>query len=113
MASFIESWLTLACRAPLPPAWHLMLFPPEHELSTLGHDGAERGAFFPNEAAGTIERMWASGSMAWSRDNPLRVGQEVCSIRYLAIVKYLMSVSQTECETSLDRYEVKEGKRGK
>lgn len=82
----------------IPHGWHLFLFHPLFYESQLRTDGTELGEYapiIPPAAAGTSERMWASGSLNWSRDNPLRVGDEV------------------EQVTTVESVEEKEGREGR
>lgn len=94
----------------MPPAWHLMLFQPDHDLVTLGPDGAERGGFYPPARVGPMERMWAGGVMKWER-NQLRVGQKVCAVQVCG--RAMLTPVQVACETRLKHApELKRGKRG-
>jgi hypothetical protein len=56
---------------PLPPGYHLAYFTPAALESSLGSDGTDK-TFNPVEPF--VRRMWAGGSMTWTQDNPLRVG---------------------------------------
>lgn len=58
----------------LPPAWHLAYFPPRVPESELSSDGYETDWSPPYPY---IHRMWAGGELSWSKDNPLKVGQNV------------------------------------
>jgi 3-methylfumaryl-CoA hydratase len=58
----------------LPPAWHLAYFPPRVPESELSSDGYEKD-WSPPEPF--VHRMWAGGELRWSKENPLRVGEEV------------------------------------
>jgi 3-methylfumaryl-CoA hydratase len=82
----------------IPEFWHLFLFHPHFYESQLRTDGTELGEhspIIPPALAGTTERMWASGSLSWALDNPLRVGDEV------------------EQVTTIDSIEEKEGREGR
>jgi hydroxyacyl-ACP dehydratase HTD2-like protein with hotdog domain len=56
---------------PLPPGYHLAYFTPAALESGLGSDGTDK-TFNPVEPF--VRRMWAGGSITWTQDNPLRVG---------------------------------------
>ncbi|KAI0470320.1 hypothetical protein F4859DRAFT_486405 [Xylaria cf. heliscus] len=57
----------------LPPGYHLAYFTPNGLESELGADGTDRSF---NVSAPFTRRMWAGGSMRWTKDCPLRVGDE-------------------------------------
>ncbi|KAF4966456.1 hypothetical protein FSARC_5862 [Fusarium sarcochroum] len=59
---------------PLPPGYHLVYFTPNGTELELGADGTDRSF---NAPAPFTRRMWAGGRMQWTKDNPLRVGEEV------------------------------------
>ena len=80
----------------LPPLWHLALFQPKVPGDRLRTDGTERNdprnaasAFMPPSGTDGVEleRMWASGSLEWSRTDPLRVGDEVEQVTTIAEVQ--------------------------
>jgi hydroxyacyl-ACP dehydratase HTD2-like protein with hotdog domain len=59
---------------PLPPGYHLVYFSPASVESELGADGTDRTF---NAPAPFSRRMWAGGSMTWTKGaTPLRVGDE-------------------------------------
>ena len=59
---------------PLPPGYHLVYMAPASLEDDLGADGTDK-TFNPPD---TFTRcMWAGGSMAWSKQNPLRIGEDV------------------------------------
>jgi hydroxyacyl-ACP dehydratase HTD2-like protein with hotdog domain len=59
---------------PLPPGYHLVYMAPASLEDDLGADGTDK-TFNP---PGTFtRRMWAGGSMAWSKQNLLRIGEDV------------------------------------
>lgn len=59
---------------PLPPGYHLVYFTPADLETALGPDGTDQTY---NAPAPFSRRMWASGSMRWETDNPLKIGDEV------------------------------------
>ncbi|KAL6884750.1 hypothetical protein GGI43DRAFT_419303 [Trichoderma evansii] len=59
---------------PVPPGYHLVYFTPQGCEVDLGIDGTDR-AF--NSPAPFTRRMWAGGRIKWTKDRPLRVGEEV------------------------------------
>lgn len=64
----------LADAGVLPPLWHWTLFQPAVPTAELAIDGhPAKGAFLP--PVSLPRRMWAAGELAWSLDNPLRVGE--------------------------------------
>lgn len=59
---------------PLPPGYHLVYTASASLEDDLGADGTDK-TFNP---PGTFtRRMWAGGSMAWSKQNLLRIGEDV------------------------------------
>ncbi|PWN96035.1 hypothetical protein FA09DRAFT_362346 [Tilletiopsis washingtonensis] len=58
---------------PLLPGEHLCFFLPRARSADLGADGSDRTF---NPPAPFVRRMWAGGSMTWSRENPLLVGEK-------------------------------------
>lgn len=63
-----------AAGTPLPPGYHLIYFAPAQPEPILGPDGTDRTF---NAPAPFTRRMWAGGSMRWTKGVPLRVGEEV------------------------------------
>ncbi|KAI8579940.1 hypothetical protein K450DRAFT_239818 [Umbelopsis ramanniana AG] len=68
----------------IPPAWHLVYFPPRFTESELASDGYEVN-FKPPKPF--VHRMWAGAKLEWSRDNLLRVGQKATMKSKLADVQ--------------------------
>ncbi|CAM0137425.1 hypothetical protein VKS41_003215 [Umbelopsis sp. WA50703] len=68
----------------VPPAWHLIYFPPRFTESQLASDGYELN-FKPPKPF--VHRMWAGARLEWSRDNLLRVGQKATMKSKLADVQ--------------------------
>ncbi|KAJ2964072.1 hypothetical protein NQZ79_g1016 [Umbelopsis isabellina] len=68
----------------VPPAWHLIYFPPRFTESELALDGYELN-FKPPKPF--VHRMWAGARLEWSRDNLLRVGQQATMKSKLADVQ--------------------------
>lgn len=58
---------------PLPPCYHQVYFTPDLNEDALAVDGGDP-TFNPPTFS---RRMWAGGELCWSRDNALRVGEEV------------------------------------
>jgi hypothetical protein len=58
---------------PLPPGYHLVYFTPGGLEAELGPDGTDR-TFSPT--APFTRRMWAGGTIRWSKGVELRVGEE-------------------------------------
>ncbi|KAJ3167035.1 hypothetical protein HK101_011818 [Irineochytrium annulatum] len=59
---------------PLPPVWHLVLFPPRIPEGDLAPDGYDQDLAPPEPFR---KRMWAGGSFEWIKGNELRIGQRV------------------------------------
>ena len=71
----------------LPPLWHWLYFLPTHRQSEIGPDGhPQRGGFLP--PVPLPRRMWAGSRLAWSTDNPLRVGGAVERLSRIASVQH-------------------------
>ncbi|KAG2185315.1 hypothetical protein INT44_002105 [Umbelopsis vinacea] len=68
----------------IPPAWHLVYFPPRFTATELASDGYELN-FKPPKPF--VHRMWAGAKLEWSRDNLLRVGQKATMKSKLADVQ--------------------------
>jgi hydroxyacyl-ACP dehydratase HTD2-like protein with hotdog domain len=58
---------------PIPPGYHLVYFTPFGLENELGADGTDR-AF--NPVRPFTRRMWAGGSMQWTKGLSLKVGEE-------------------------------------
>jgi hydroxyacyl-ACP dehydratase HTD2-like protein with hotdog domain len=58
---------------PIPPGYHLIYFTPYALENELGSDGTDR-AF--NPVRPFTRRMWAGGSMEWTKGASLKVGEE-------------------------------------
>lgn len=69
---------------PLPPAWHLVYFPPRFTENELASDGYELNFKPPNPF---VHRMWAGARLEWDRKNPLRIGQTATMKSKLADVQ--------------------------
>jgi len=70
---------------PLPPGWHWLLFRTPVLRGETGPDGHERrGAFLP--PVPLPRRMWAGGSLSFSR--PLRVGDRVERVSRVRSVEF-------------------------
>ncbi|KAI9206872.1 HotDog domain-containing protein [Polychytrium aggregatum] len=85
------AWDSVPVGSELPPAYHLVCFPPREPECRLASDGYDT-SFTP--PAPYLKRMWAGGSFEWNLENPLRIGDRV---------------SQT---TKVDRIQVKPGAQG-
>ena len=68
----------------IPPAWHLVYFPPRFTENELASDGYELN-FKPPKPF--VHRMWAGAKLEWSRENLLRVGQKASMKSKLADVQ--------------------------
>ncbi|KAJ3106541.1 hypothetical protein HDU97_006134 [Phlyctochytrium planicorne] len=63
----------------LPPAWHLILFPPRVLEENISEDGYDVGPFSP--PAPFVHRKWAAGEFRWPKGAPnLRVGDKVSQV---------------------------------
>ncbi|GAB5589725.1 hypothetical protein Unana1_04625 [Umbelopsis nana] len=69
---------------PVPPAWHLVYFPPRFTEKELASDGYELN-FKPPKPF--VHRMWAGARLEWNRDNLLRIGQNATMNSKLADVQ--------------------------
>ncbi|WWC85162.1 uncharacterized protein L201_000019 [Kwoniella dendrophila CBS 6074] len=69
----------------LQPSHHLVLFRPKFMLKDLGLDGSftEYNAPFPY-----TRRMWAGGSINWSKDNTLKIGDDVTQITTIPKIEF-------------------------
>ena len=65
---------------PIPPGYHIAYFTPAVLPNDLGPDGADTAY---NPPAPFTRRMWAGGELAWQKDNPLRVGDDIVEITKL------------------------------
>ncbi|KAJ3129166.1 hypothetical protein HK098_002407 [Nowakowskiella sp. JEL0407] len=63
--------------SPIPPAFHLLLFPPRIPESQLASDGYEKEFSPPPPFS---KRMWAGGNFTWNLNNPLKVQDNVKQI---------------------------------
>lgn len=71
----------------LPPLWHWLYFLPTYRQSEIGQDGhPQRGGFLP--PVPLPRRMWAGSRLAWSSENPLRVGDTVERLSRIASVQH-------------------------
>ena len=59
---------------PVPAGWHLVYFTPDGLETELGRDGTDTSWNAPGPFT---RRMWAGGTMTWSKSGTLRVGQEI------------------------------------
>lgn len=69
---------------PVPPAWHLVYFPPRFTEKELASDGYELN-FKPPKPF--VHRMWAGARLEWNRGNLLRIGQNATMNSKLADVQ--------------------------